>query len=62
MASAEVVFDYVVDRGAEDDAWKRTARRYTSSWLRLHDRVPTIDLFSTEESDVNRRHLQRLAD
>jgi NAD+-dependent secondary alcohol dehydrogenase Adh1 len=49
---AEVVFDYVGERGAEDDAWKMT-RQAGSHFVIGYGgtvEVPTIDIISTERS------------
>ncbi len=51
---AEVVFDYVGERGAEDDAWKMT-RQGGSHYIIGYGgtvEVPTIDIISTERSIV----------
>jgi NAD+-dependent secondary alcohol dehydrogenase Adh1 len=51
---AEVVFDYVGERGAEDDAWKMT-RRAGSHFVIGYGRtveVPTIDIISTERNVI----------
>jgi len=47
---AEVVFDYVGERGAEDDAWKMT-RQGGSHYVIGYGgtvEVPTLDIISTE--------------
>ena len=51
---AEVVFDYVGERGAEDDAWKMT-RRAGSHFVIGYGgtvEVPTIDIISTERNVI----------
>ena len=51
---AEVVFDYVGERGAEDDAWQMT-REGGSHYVIGYGgtiEVPTIDIISTERSIV----------
>ena len=51
---AEVVFDYVGERGAEDDAWKMT-RRAGSHYVIGYGgtvEVPTIDIISTERNVI----------
>jgi NAD+-dependent secondary alcohol dehydrogenase Adh1 len=51
---AEVVFDYVGERGAEDDAWKMT-RRAGSHFIIGYGgtvEVPTIDIISTERNVI----------
>jgi NAD+-dependent secondary alcohol dehydrogenase Adh1 len=51
---AEVVFDYVGERGAEDDAWKMTRNggyHYVIGYGGTVE-VPTIDIISTERSIV----------
>ena len=51
---AEVVFDYVGERGAEDDAWKMTRRagyHYVIGYGGTIE-VPTIDIISTERNVI----------
>ena len=51
---AEVVFDYVGERGAEDDAWKMTrpgGSHYVIGYGGTVE-VPTIDLISTERNVI----------
>jgi NAD+-dependent secondary alcohol dehydrogenase Adh1 len=51
---AEVVFDYVGERGAEDDAWQMTRRNghhYVIGYGGTA-KVPTIELISTERSVI----------
>jgi NAD+-dependent secondary alcohol dehydrogenase Adh1 len=51
---AEVVFDYVGERGAEDDAWKMTrngSSHYVIGYGGTFD-VPTIDIISTERNVI----------
>src|SRR3712207_4751397 len=51
---AEVVFDYVGERGAEDDAWKMT-RQGGSHYVIGYGgtvEVPTIDIISTERNII----------
>jgi NAD+-dependent secondary alcohol dehydrogenase Adh1 len=51
---AEVVFDYVGERGAEDDAWKMTRRAGYHFVIGYGGtiEVPTIDLISTERNVI----------
>jgi NAD+-dependent secondary alcohol dehydrogenase Adh1 len=51
---AEVVFDYVGERGAEDDAWKMTQRAGSHFVIGYGGtiEVPTIDLISTERNVI----------
>ncbi len=51
---AEVVFDYVGERGAEDDAWKMTRRagyHYVIGYGGTVE-VPTIDIISSERNVI----------
>ncbi len=51
---AEVVFDYVGERGAEDDAWKMTrpgGSHYVIGYGGTIE-VPTIDIISTERNVI----------
>ena len=51
---AEVVFDYVGERGAEDDAWKMTRRagyHYVIGYGGTIE-VPAIDIISTERNVI----------
>ena len=51
---AEVVFDYVGERGAEDEAWKRTRPagfHYVIGYGGTVE-IPTIDIISTERSVI----------
>ena len=51
---AEVVFDYVGERGAEDDAWKMTRRAGYHFVIGYGGtiEVPTIDIISTERNVI----------
>ena len=51
---AEVVFDYVGERGAEDDAWKMTRNGGYDFVIGYGDtfNVPTIDIISTERNII----------
>ena len=51
---AEVVFDYVGERGAQDDAWKMTREAGSHYVIGYGGKVeiPTIDIISTERSVI----------
>jgi NAD+-dependent secondary alcohol dehydrogenase Adh1 len=51
---AEVVFDYVGERGAQDDAWRMTRNGGYHYVIGYGGRVnvPTIDIISTERSII----------